>query len=95
MNLKKNDIIPLTITGMTTEGSGVGRYENFPVFVPLSAIGDSLQVKILKVTKKIAFAKIEEIKVPSKDRISSDCPYFIVLSMRNSANCSRLNSIWL
>lgn len=76
MNLKKNDIIPLTITGMTTEGSGVGRYENFPVFVPLSAIGDSLQVKILKVTKKIAFAKIEEIKVPSKDRISSDCPYF-------------------
>ena len=52
MNLKKNDIIQLEITSMTAQGSGVGRtQEGIAVFVPLSAIGDKLNVRILK-TKK-------------------------------------------
>lgn len=76
MNLKKNDIVPVSITGMTAEGSGVGRYEDFPIFIPLSAVGDSLRVRILKVNQKFAYGKIEEILTPSEDRIESDCPYF-------------------
>ncbi|WP_099203922.1 23S rRNA (uracil(1939)-C(5))-methyltransferase RlmD [Scatolibacter rhodanostii] len=76
MNLKKNDIIPLSITGMTADGLGVGRYDNFPIFVPLSAINDSLMVRIVKVTKRFAFGRIEEILNSSSDRITSDCPYF-------------------
>ncbi len=77
MNLKKNDIIDIEITSATAEGSGVGRTEDgIAVFVPLSAIGDKLKVRILKVKKTYAFGKIEEITVPSKSRIESECPNF-------------------
>lgn len=77
MNLKKNDIINLTITSATAEGSGVGKTDDgIAVFVPLSAIGDKLRVRILKVKKTYAFGKIEEISVPSPSRIDADCRYF-------------------
>lgn len=77
MNLKKNDIVNLTITSATAEGSGVGKTdEGIAVFVPLSAIGDKLSVRILKAKKTYAFGKIEEILVPSPSRIEPDCPVF-------------------
>ncbi len=75
--LKKNDIIELKITSATAEGSGVGKTgDGLAVFVPLSAIGDRLKVKILKVKKTYAFGKIEEILEPSKARIEPDCECF-------------------
>lgn len=75
--LKKNDIIELNITSATAEGSGVGKTdEGIAVFVPLSAVGDFLRVKILKVKKTYAFGKIEEIITPSKDRTEPDCECF-------------------
>lgn len=74
---KKNDIINLNITSATAEGSGVGKTdEGIAVFVPLSAIGDTLRVRILKVKKTYAFGKIEEILTPSSVRIAPDCPQF-------------------
>lgn len=76
MDLTKNQIIPLEITGYTAEGSGVGRYRGIAVFVPLAAAGDQLEVKILKVAKTYAYGKIEKIVAPSKDRIPADCPQF-------------------
>ena len=75
--MKKNDIIRLTITSATAEGSGVGKTEdNMAVFVPMSAVGDELSVRIVKVKKTYAFGKIEEIISPSDSRIPPDCPYF-------------------
>ena len=32
--MKKNDVYEIKITGMTDDGSGVGRAENMAVFVP-------------------------------------------------------------
>ena len=78
MTLKKNDIVNLTITSATAEGSGVGRTDDgIAVFVQGSAIGDELKVRILKVKKTYAFGKIEEILVPSKARITPDCENFM------------------
>ena len=74
--MKKNDIIKLDIDAMSSLGSGIGRYEGLAVFVPLSAVGDELRVKILKVKSNCAFGKIEEILVPSKVRCESDCVVF-------------------
>lgn len=77
MNLKKNDIIILNISSATAEGSGVGKTDDgIAVFVPNSAIGDKLKVRILKVKKTYAFGKIEEIITPSEARIEPECPYF-------------------
>ena len=74
--MKKNDIIQLDIDTMSSLGSGIGRYEGLAVFVPLSAVGDSLKVKILKVKSNCAFGKIEEILVPSPTRCDPDCAVF-------------------
>lgn len=77
MLLKKNDIINLTITSASAEGSGVGRTQDgITVFVPLSAIGDELEVRILKTKKTYAFGKIEKIITPSPSRIKPDCENF-------------------
>ena len=74
--MRKNEIAAIEITGYTAEGNGVGRLDGMAVFVPGAAVGDTLQVRIVKTLKNYAFGKIEELVVPSKDRIIPDCPCF-------------------
>ena len=74
--IKKNDIINLEITDISSDGNGVGRYENMAVFVPMTAVGDVCKVKILKVLSSYCFGKIEEIITASSDRIDVECPNF-------------------
>ncbi len=74
--IKKNDIITLEITDISSDGNGVGRYNNIAVFVPMTAIGDVCKVKILKVLSAYCFGKVEEIITPSPDRIENLCPNF-------------------
>lgn len=76
MEIKKNDIIEIEITGMTAEGSGIGRYNGLAVFTAASAIGDRLSVRIIKVSKKYVIGKIEKILIPSPDRQIPDCKSF-------------------
>ena len=71
--LKKNDIIPLKITDITGQGSGIGRVDGLAVFVPLTAVGDEIEARILKVKKSYAFGKLERIVTPSELRTTPDC----------------------
>ena len=74
--MQKNEEIIIDITDITDEGSGVGRYEGMAVFVPMTAVGDRVRAKLLKVKKNCAYAKAEEILTPSPDRAENTCPYF-------------------
>lgn len=74
--MKKNDLVPLTITAITAEGSGLGRYDNMVVFVANTAVGDQITARIIKTSKNYCIGKIEEMLVPSPHRIKSDCPVF-------------------
>jgi len=74
--LKKNEIITLEITDITNEGNGVGRADGMAVFVPETAVGDVLKVKIVKVLKNYCFGIVDKIITPSADRIEVDCPHF-------------------
>lgn len=84
MALQKNQLIELTVTGVTGEGSGVARYvgEDYPapgfvVFIPGTAVGDRLVCRIVKVQKNHAFGKIEKLLTPSPDRVEdSGCPAY-------------------
>jgi 23S rRNA (uracil1939-C5)-methyltransferase len=76
MSMKKNELFELTITAMSSDGSGIGRVNNIAVFVPFSAIGDVLSVKAVKVTRSLVYGKIERIIKPSPDRIAADCSVF-------------------
>lgn len=81
--MKKNDIIEIEITGMTTEGNGVGRYNNVAVFVPMTAIGDVIKARVTKLMKTYAYGIIEELTTPSQDRIESNCEAY-----RKCGGCS-------
>ncbi len=74
--MKKNDEIVIDITDYTAEGSGVGKYEGMAVFVPLTAVGDTVRVKILKVKKSYSFGKAVEILKKSNCRTENDCSAF-------------------
>ncbi len=75
-NVRKNQIIPLEITGMTAEGNGVGHFCGLAVFVPQTAVGDVLDARIVKVQKHLAYGIIETLHTPSPDRITPDCEHF-------------------
>ncbi|MBO5908779.1 MAG: TRAM domain-containing protein, partial [Clostridia bacterium] len=62
--MNKNDIIDLEITAVSSEGSGIGRYDGKAVFVPLTAVGDKISARILKDKKNLAFGKVEKLLTP-------------------------------
>lgn len=74
--LQKNGIYETEITGMTHEGSGVCRIGNMAVFVPMTAVGDRLRVKIVKVLKTYAFGIVDTLIAPAPHRCEPDCPVF-------------------
>ncbi len=74
--MQKNDEIPLIIEDYTSEGNGVGRVDGLAVFVPNTAIGDTIRCRIIKIKPHYAIGKCMEIAAPSKDRIKPDCPVF-------------------
>lgn len=74
--MNKNDIIQLTIENITGEGMGVGRYDGMVVFVPFTAVGDVLDVRIVKTGKSYCYGRAENITAPSPDRVSPDCEVY-------------------
>ncbi len=75
VELSKNDKIELTIDALTSEGSGVGRYNGLAVFVRGTVPQDKIIAHIIKRSKNYAIGIIDEILRPSPERIESDCPY--------------------
>ncbi len=71
---RKNEIIELNITSLTSDGDGVGRAGELVFFVPNTAVGDVIRARVLKVKKNVGFARVEEVLIPSPDRIEPDCP---------------------
>ena len=94
MNLKKNDKIELFIDAVTSEGSGIGRYNGFAVFVRGTVPGDKIRTHIIKISKNYAIGIIDEILEPSPERIESDCPVSKMCggcSLRNMSYQEELN----
>ena len=74
--MKKNDIVEIEITALSSECSGIGKKDGMVIFVPFSAIGDKLEVKILKVNKTYCYGKLERIITPSPASVTPDCPIY-------------------
>ena len=73
---KKNDTFNLKIEAMGSDGMGIGKHEGVAIFVPLTAVGDEFEVKIVKLQKNFAFGIISKMLSESKERVPVDCPYF-------------------
>lgn len=73
--VNKNDEFNLKITGYTSEGGGVGKYDGQAIFVENTAVGDEILCHIIKAKKTYAVGKAVKILKPSKSRIEPECEW--------------------
>ncbi|HKQ39202.1 MAG TPA: TRAM domain-containing protein [Verrucomicrobiae bacterium] len=57
-------------------GDGVGRFEQFVVFVPFVVAGELLEVEVTEVKRNFARARLLNVIEPSPQRVTAPCPYF-------------------
>lgn len=71
--VEKNSDYIIDIKGMGYEGEGVGKINDFTIFVPGAIKGEKVKVKIVKLTKSFAFGKLIDIIEPSLERREPVC----------------------
>jgi tRNA/tmRNA/rRNA uracil-C5-methylase (TrmA/RlmC/RlmD family) len=76
VSLTVSDQITLTIHDIAFGGEGVGRVNDFVVFVPFVALGETVLAEITEVKKQFARAKLLRVEQPSPDRVQPECRYF-------------------
>ncbi len=76
MPLKLTDKITLTIHDLAFGGEGVGRLDDFVVFVPFVIVGETVEAEITEVKKNFARAKLLRVITPSPERVKPECQYF-------------------
>lgn len=74
--MKKNEDIIINITSASS-GFGIGKFNGMTVFVDNAAVGDELEVHVIKVKKNYCVAKIKNIIKPSSARTDIDCPVYL------------------
>jgi 23S rRNA (uracil1939-C5)-methyltransferase len=74
--LRSKDHVILNIESIAFGGQGVGRIDNFVIFVPYAAPEDVLEVEIVEVKKKFARGRIMQIIQASPWREKPLCRYY-------------------
>lgn len=70
------DLLSVKIEKIVPRGYGLAFAEKLTVFVPLSAPGDELRVRVIELKKRTAFAEIVEVIKPGPERVEPPCVYF-------------------
>ena len=76
MSLKIGDQITLNIHDLAFGGEGVGRLDEFVVFVPFVITGETVEAEVIEVKKNFARAKLLRVVTPSPERVAPECRYF-------------------
>ena len=74
VHLKEN--YELFINSYSHQGEGIGRVNNFTIFVPGAILGERIRVKITEAKKNFARGQLEEIIISSPDRVEPWCPVY-------------------
>ncbi len=70
------DELELTIDQLVAGGDGLGRYEGIPIFVPRSAPGDRLRVRLTERRPDYGRAEIVDVLEAGPGRREPPCPFF-------------------
>ena len=70
--VKKNETIILEFEDLTSEGSGVGKIDGYPLFVPFALPGEKAKVLVVKANKNFGYGKLLEIIEESPERVKPD-----------------------
>ena len=71
--VKLGEEVLVTIHGIGSSGEGVGRVDDFTVFVPFALPGETVKVSINMVKKTYATGKLIDIVTPASNRIEPTC----------------------
>jgi 23S rRNA (uracil1939-C5)-methyltransferase len=78
---ESNPIVSATITALAYGGAGIGDitsgdYQGLKVFVPFTIPGEEVQVELTEIKKRYARGLLNQIKIPSADRVTPLCGHF-------------------
>jgi tRNA/tmRNA/rRNA uracil-C5-methylase (TrmA/RlmC/RlmD family) len=76
VSLKLADKISLTIHDLAFGGEGVGRLDDFVVFVPFVIVGETVEAEITEIKKNFARARLLRVVMPVPERVTPECRYF-------------------
>jgi len=76
VSLCAGEKITLTIHDIAFGGEGVGRLDEFVVFVPFVAPGEVVEAEIVEVKKRFARAKLLRVIQAAPERVQPSCQYF-------------------
>ena len=68
--------VELTIDKLSNQGDGVGRIDNWVVFVPYALPGEKVRARIYRNDKNCSMADLVEVLEPSPLRVKPLCPVF-------------------
>ncbi len=71
--IEKNEHYELTIIDMGSKGEGIGKINDFTVFIPRAVTGDVVEVRIVKVKKSFGYGKLVKLITPSPFRAKPIC----------------------
>ena len=74
--VKKDELILLTIKRLGINGEGVGFYKKQTIFVDNALPGEIVEVKIVDAKDKYATGVVTKFKQKSPNRIEPKCPYY-------------------
>ncbi|WP_082816914.1 23S rRNA (uracil(1939)-C(5))-methyltransferase RlmD [Anaerosporomusa subterranea] len=74
--VRRGEKYRLSITGLGHSGEGVGRIQDFTIFVPEALPGETIEVMIEEVKKTYARGKISQIVDPSEARCQPPCAVY-------------------
>lgn len=76
MALQIGQKISLTINDIAFGGEGIGRLDDFVIFVPFVLTGETVEAEITEVKKNFARAKLLRVNQRSPERVDPPCVYF-------------------
>jgi tRNA/tmRNA/rRNA uracil-C5-methylase (TrmA/RlmC/RlmD family) len=74
--MQKGAFLTLEISDIAFGGDGVGRADGFVVFVPYTAVGDQVRVRVRSRKRNFITAELVEICVPGPARVVPQCQYY-------------------
>ncbi|MDD6024369.1 MAG: 23S rRNA (uracil(1939)-C(5))-methyltransferase RlmD [Oscillospiraceae bacterium] len=74
--MTKNQVFTAEITGCTSQGFGVARFEDRAVFIKGAIPGETCEIKLVKITKTAVYGRLERVLIPSPHRTEPVCPHF-------------------
>ena len=73
---EKNKIYEVEISGLGTSGEGVGKIDEFTIFIEGALPNEKVSAEIIEVKKNYAVGKILKILRESAERVKPFCPIY-------------------